>query len=292
MTACNGDHQKVMIISGSSTIYPINKMIAEQYSDSDFRLVIGESGTSAGFQKLLNGQVNINCASRSINESEKSAFESKGIDLLEIKIGYDGVVVVVNPKNDWIDSIDLNTLKKIWQPSAKGVILKWSDIDPKFPNIPLKLYAPGNSSGTFDFFTKVVNGKSRSSRTDFSPNESDNFLVSAVASDKYSLGYFGLSYYLSNVDKIKALKIIESDNTQTPSVQALIDNQYSIFKRPLYLYIDKKALADEKVTQFLKNYLDFSYKHMVEIGFAPLTLVDYQSQIEELKIHSQPFIPQ
>lgn len=194
-------------IDGSSTVFPISQAVAEEFGKKHkaVRVVVGTSGTGGGFKRFVAGEIDISDASRPIAAKEIEQCKKQNIEYVELEIAIDGLSVVVNAANDWCVGMTVDQLKSIWEPDSK--VKRWSDIDPNWPNQPIKLYGPGTDSGTFDYFTEVVVGKAKASRADFTPSEDDNVLVRGVEGDKYSLGYFGYAYYLENKDKLKALGI-------------------------------------------------------------------------------------
>lgn len=194
-------------IDGSSTVLPISKAVAEEFMKlQKVEVVVGSTGTGGGFTKFAAGETDINDASRPIKDVEKQACDKNGIESVELKIAIDGLSVVVNTQNDWCQSLTVDQLKKIWEPNS--AVRKWSDLNPDWPAEVMKLYGPDTSSGTFDYFTETVCGKSGASRTDYQPSADDNSLVAGVSGDKYSLGYFGYAYYVENRDKLKVISTL------------------------------------------------------------------------------------
>ena len=200
---------KVVSIDGSSTVFLLSAAIAEEFNEAtpDVKVVVSQSGTGGGFKKFAAGEIQICDASRPITEAEAAACEKNGIKFIKLEVAFDGLAVVVNPANDWCDAITTDQLKTIWRAEAAQSVTKWSDVNPDWPDVELELYGPGTDSGTYDYFTEVINGEAKSSRQDYSPSESDNALVQGVAGDKGSLGYFGLAYYAENTDKLKLLAV-------------------------------------------------------------------------------------
>lgn len=196
-----------IIIDGSSTVVKLTQAVAEEFQkkNPNVRVPVGGNGTGNGFNKFCIGETDINDASRPINENEKKLCAEKGIEYVELKVCIDGLTVVVNPKATWVDGLTVADLKKIWEPDSK--VKNWSDINPEFPQRPIKLYGPDTGSGTFDYFTEVINGKTKASRSEYQQSTDDNVLVQGVGADEYALGYFGFAYYVENKDKLKALAV-------------------------------------------------------------------------------------
>jgi len=176
-------------VDGSSTVFPITEAVAEEFRalEPKVKVTIGVSGTGGGFKKFSRGETNLSNASRPIKEKEKAACAENNINYLELEVAYDGLAVLVNPANDWVDSFTVEELKKIWKPSAQGTIMKWNQIRPEWPNEEIHLFGPGVASGTYDYFTEAIVGKSGSSRGDFTASEDDHVLVQGIAGDKFSL---------------------------------------------------------------------------------------------------------
>ncbi|SFI89391.1 phosphate ABC transporter substrate-binding protein PstS family protein [Planctomicrobium piriforme] len=196
-----------VLVDGSSTVAPITTAVAEEFSKlhANVRVPVGTSGTGGGFKKFCSGEIDICDASRGIKDSEKELCQKAGIEYLEMKVGIDGLTIVVNPKADWIAGITVEELKKIWNPESK--VQKWSDINPAYPNAAIKLFGPDTDSGTFEYFTEEICGKKGASRSDYQQSGDDNFLVTGVAGDEHALGYFGFAYYIENQGKLKALSV-------------------------------------------------------------------------------------
>jgi phosphate transport system substrate-binding protein len=194
-------------IDGSSTVAPISSAVTEELKrlHPKMRAPVSTSGTSGGFKRFVTGETDISDASRPIKDSEKETCAANGIEYIELKVAIDGLTVVVNKDNNWVDGMTVAQLKRIWEPNS--TVKTWADVDPAWPAEPIQLFGPGTDSGTFEYFTEAVCGKARASRTDYTANENDNVLVTGVAGEKYALGYFGYAYYVENQDRLKALAI-------------------------------------------------------------------------------------
>jgi phosphate binding protein len=194
-------------IDGSSTVAPISSAVTEELArlHPKVRAPVSTSGTSGGFKRFVTGETDISDASRPIKESEKNACAANGVEYIELKVAIDGLTVVVNTENDWVDGMTVAQLKQVWEPNS--TVKTWADVNPAWPAEPIKLFGPGTDSGTFEYFTEEVCGTARASRTDYTANENDNVLVTGVAGEKYALGYFGYAYYVENQERLKALAI-------------------------------------------------------------------------------------
>jgi phosphate transport system substrate-binding protein len=235
------------------------------------------SGTGGGFKKFCRGETDISDASRPISKKEMDACKETGIKYIELPVAFDALTVVVNPKNDWINSMTVEELKMMWEPSAQGKVLKWSDINPKWPNQKLTLFGPGADSGTFDYFTDAINGKEKASRGDYTASEDDNTLVQGVSRDKHAIGYFGLAYYVENQGKLKAVPIINKGATKgvSPSVETVMDGTYQPLARPIFIYVSEKSFAKPEVKEFVNFYLQHAPKLVKEVGYVPLSKTHY-----------------
>lgn len=260
-------------IDGSSTVYPITEAVAEDFSaeNPDVQISVAESGTGGGFKKFGRGEIDINDASRPVKSNEDSACKANNISFVELLVAYDGLSVVVNPQNDWCNDITVAELKKIWEPEAQGKITKWSQVRAGWPNEEIHLYGPGSQSGTFDFFTEEINGKSKSCRGDYTASEDDNVLVQGIAGDKYALGYFGLAYYEANADKLKLVGVDNGAGAVAPSVETVKNKTYSPLSRPLFIYVSSVSAARPEVTGFVNFYLEHAATLSAEVGYVPLT---------------------
>lgn len=259
-------------IDGSSTVYVVTNQVAEGFMDKnpDIKVNVSFSGTGNGFKKFAAGETDISNASRPIEKSEMEALTAAKIDFIEVPVAYDGLTVVVNKDNTWVDKLTVEELKKMWEPEAQGKVMKWSDVRAGWPATDIKLYGPGTGSGTFDYFTKVIVGKEKSSRTDYTPSEDDNQLVVGVAGDKGALGYFGFAYYLENQDKLKAVPIDPGTGAVTPSPETIENRSYAPLSRPEFIYIKKSALDQPHVKMFVDFYLSAEGQELIKkSGYIP-----------------------
>ena len=264
---------EVVTVDGSSTVFLISAAMVEQFNavDPSVNVVVGKSGTGGGMKKFSAGEIDVCDASRPIKPVEAEACKAAGIDYVELEIAFDGLAVVANPKNDWCDSLTVEQLKTIWRKEATGAIMKWSDVNPDWPDEPFKLYGPGDDSGTFDYFTEVINGEEKNSRSDYSPSEDDNALVTGVAGDKGGLGYFGYAYYDHNRDKLKLLGVDSGDGPVKPTPDKVRDGSYKPLSRPLFIYVRKSCLERPAAAAFLKFYLENVHSVAEKVGYDPVT---------------------
>ena len=258
-------------IDGSSTVAPLSEAAAElfQEQNSGVRVTVGTSGTGGGFEKFCAGETDISDASRAIEADETAACESKGIKYEEVQVANDGLSVVVNNQNTWANCLTTAQLKAIWDKGSK--VNNWNQVDPSFPNEPLKLFGAGTDSGTFDYFTNAINGEEGRSRSDYSATEDDNVTVTGVSGTKGGLGYFGLSYLQENEGKVKGVQVDGGSGCVAPSTETVQDGSYTPLSRPLFIYPSDKSLERPEVKAFLDFYVNNYQKIAEEALFVPLT---------------------
>lgn len=264
---------QVVQIDGSSTVFPVTEAVAEEFQKSKkgkVKVTVGIAGTGGGFKKFCRGETVISNASRPILKQEMDACKGSGIEYVELPVAFDALTVIVNPKNSWAASMTVAELKKIWEPGAQGKITNWNQVRDKWPNAPLKLFGAGADSGTFDYFTEAITGKAKSSRGDFTASEDDNVLVQGVANDVNALGFFGFAYYAENSKKLKAVAIDNGKGAVLPSEKTVLDGTYQPLSRPIYIYVNKKALAKPEVQEFADFYLKQAPKLVKEVKYVPL----------------------
>jgi len=272
--------RKLVKIDGSSTVYPVTEAVAEEYQKAKrgaVQVTVGISGTGGGFKKFCRGETDISGASRPILKQEMEACRKSGISYFELPVAFDALTVVVNPKNDWAGSMTVAELKKLWEPAAQGKITRWSQIRAGWPDERINLYGAGADSGTFDYFTEAIVGKSKSSRGDFTASEDDNVLVQGVERDKYALGFFGYAYYAAHSKTLKAVAIIEKPGAPAvkPSLETVIAGKYNPLGRPIFIYVNKKAAGRPEVKEFVDFYLKEGAGLVKEVKYVPLPAKAY-----------------
>ncbi|MHC1735685.1 MAG: PstS family phosphate ABC transporter substrate-binding protein [Erysipelotrichaceae bacterium] len=270
-------------IDGSSTVYPVTEAVAEEFNAvyPDVKVSVGFSGTGGGMSKFIAKEIDIADASRKIKSSEAEAATAAGIEYLEIKVGFDGLSILVNPENTWVTSLTVEQLKEMWKPGS--TIMNWSDIDPTWPNEKIVFYAPGVDSGTFDYFTEAIVGELDAMRSDYTGSEDDNVLVQGIAGDKYAIGFFGFAYYEENADKLKLVGVDKGAGAIVPSFETIADGSYAPLSRPLYIYVNKASLEREEVLEFVTFYLENAKELVADVGYVPLPDADYEASLELLK---------
>jgi phosphate transport system substrate-binding protein len=265
--------QATVKVDGSSTVFPVTEAVAEEFqkANAGIRVTVGISGTGGGFKKFVRGEIDISDASRPILAAEMEEARKNGIEYIELPVGFDGLTVVIHPANDFVKSLTVADLKKIWEPAAQGTVLRWNQVRPEWPDEKITLYGAGSDSGTFDYFTEATVGKAKSSRGDYTASEDDNVLVKGVAADKHALGYFGYAYYVPHVGKLKAVPVVnKAGQAVAPSEQSIKDGSYNPLSRPIFIYVSKKSLERAEVRSFVEFYLKNAAPLVEEVKYVPL----------------------
>jgi phosphate transport system substrate-binding protein len=276
-------------IDGSSTVFPLSEAVAEafqQQTQGRVRVTVGESGTGGGFRKFCRGETHISDASRPITASEMATCRSAGIQYVEIPVAFDALTVVVNPSNP-VRSITVQELQRTWRPEAQGNITNWRQINPSYPDLPLVLFGAGTASGTFDYFTEAIVGRSRSSRTDYTPTEDDNVTVQGVASNPGGMGYFGLAYLHENQGRLRGLAIDNGSGPIEPNVQNAENGSYNPLSRPMFIYVNAAALRRPQVQQFVQFYVNNAGRFATQVGYIPLPANAYQTYLQRTRQRTQ-----
>ncbi|MFO1361427.1 MAG: PstS family phosphate ABC transporter substrate-binding protein [Burkholderiales bacterium] len=273
-------------LDGSSTVYPISEAVAEEFQKSTrgkVKVTVGISGTGGGFKKFCRGEIDVANASRPILKREMEVCRVAGIEYFELPVAFDALTVVVNPKNGFVKQLTVAELKKMWEPAAQGKVTTWRQVNPQWPDAAFKLFGPGADSGTFDYFTEAVVGKSKSARGDFTASEDDNVLVQGVARDANGLGYFGYAYYIENKDKLRAVPIVnEKGQPVAPSMESVLEGTYSPLARPIFIYVRAAALARPEVKEFVGYYMQHGPQLAAEVKYVPLPERAYKASWEHV----------
>jgi phosphate transport system substrate-binding protein len=276
---------QVIKVDGSSTVFPVTEAVAEDFqaANKGVKVTVGISGTGGGFKKFVRGETDVQNASRPILKAEMEQAKTGGIEYIEIPICYDALTVAVHPSNNFIKQLTVEQMKKMWEPSAQGVVTKWNQIDPSWPDAAMKLFGAGSDSGTFDYFTEAIVGKAKSSRGDYTGSEDDNTLVQGIAGDKHALGYLPFAYYTSNAKKLKAVPIVnKAGKAVLPSMAAVKDGSYEPLSRPLFIYINVKAMDRPEVAKFVDFYVKHAAKLAEEVKYLPLPDAAYKAAADRL----------
>ena len=278
---------QVVKVDGSSTVYPITEAVAEEFQKAKKNVVkvtVGISGTGGGFKKFCRDEIDVADASRPITEKEMADCKAAGVEYIEMPVAYDALTVVVNPKNTFLKQATVEEMKMLWEPSAQGKIMKWNQVNPAWPDAPVKLFGAGADSGTFEYFTEAMVGKAKSSRGDYTASEDDNVLVQGVSRDVNALGYFGYAYYAENTGRLKALPIVnpKTGKAVEPSAANVENGTYAPLSRPIFIYVKAKSLEKPEVKEFVEFYMKNGAKLTKEVKYVPLPASAYTGNIEHM----------
>jgi phosphate transport system substrate-binding protein len=282
LAGCGGGGSGSAITAdGSSTVGPFTTKAAEDFkAQGGGDVTVGISGTGGGFDRFCAGETDISNASRPIKDDEAAICAENGVAYVELQVATDALTNVINSDNDWVTCLTVDQLNAIWKPGS--TVSNWNQIDPSYPDVPLKLYGAGTDSGTFDYFTDVINGEEGASRTDFAATEDDNVTVQGVSGDRGALGYFGFSYYEQNQDRLKALEVDGGGGCVAPSVATAQDGSYTPLARPLFMYVKLSALAD---TEGLADFVRYTLENAAAIAgeqFVPLNQAQVDDELQKL----------
>jgi len=270
-------------MDGSSTVFPISEAMAEEFRKTEpgVRVTVGISGTGGGFKRFTSGETDMSNASRPIDPAEAEAAKTNGIEYIELPVAFDGLSVLVNPNNEFVDSLTAAELKRIWEPES--TVRRWSDVRANWPSREIHLYGPGTDSGTFDYFTQAINGREKASRPDFSASEDDNVLVQGISGDLDALGYFGYAYYAENKERLKLVAVDNGSGPVLPSPQTILDGTYQPLSRPVFIYVSTAAAMRPEVQAFVRFYLTQAKKLVEQVGYVPLPDQVYSLALERFE---------
>jgi phosphate transport system substrate-binding protein len=271
-------------LDGSSTVFPISEAVAEEFQkvEKGSRVTVGISGTGGGFQKFCRGEIDISDASRPISATEVEACKKAGVEYTELPIAFDGIAIAVHPKAVWADKITVAELKTMWAPDAQGKVTKWSQVRKGWPDREIHLFGAGVDSGTYDYFTEVINGKAKSSRGDFTSSEDDNVLVQGIANDELALGFIPFAYFEGNHDKLRLVAVDDGkDGGILPSPETIEKGTYKPLSRPIFIYVSKKAAQRPEVRKFVEFYLKNADKLVREVNYVSLGAASYSASLDK-----------
>lgn len=272
-----------VIMDGSSTVFPIAEAVAEEYmaEQPQVKVSVGSSGTGGGFKKFIAGETDLTNASRPVKEEESTLIDEKGIEYTELKLAFDGISIIVNKNNDFIDHMTVEELKELW--IDNGTVKKWSDIRPEWPKDEIKFYSPGTDSGTYDYFNEVIL-EEKPMVENATLSEDDNVLVQGVEGDKNAIGFFGFAYYAENKDKLKVISIDNGNGAIEPTHETIKSGEYAPLSRPLFTYVANKAVAEkEQVADFTEFMIESAGELSEEVGYISLPEEEYQKDLDKLK---------
>lgn len=271
-----------VLIDGSSTVFPIAEAIAEEFQIAHprVRVSVGYSGSGGGFERFCNDELDLTNASRPIKDSEREACAQAGIEFTELPLAWDGLSVIANPANDFVQCLTVDELGRIWAPDSP--VTTWRDVRAEWPAEEIDLYGPGTDSGTFDYFTETVNGESGASRADYQASEDDNILVQGVSGDQYALGYLGYAYYAENRDMLKIVGIDGGNGCVSPSDETIADGSYAPLSRPLFIYVKHAALARPEVETFVEFLVENAGEVVPATGYHALSPEEYAEDMAKI----------
>ncbi len=278
---------QVIKIDGSSTVYPITEAVAEEFQKAKknaVKVTVGISGTGGGFKKFCRDELDISDASRPITAKEMEDCKAAGVQYIEMPVAFDALTIVINPKNTFLKQATVAEMKTLWEPAAQGKIMKWNQVNPAWPDAPVKLFGAGADSGTFEYFTEAMVGKAKSSRGDYTASEDDNVLVQGVSRDVNAIGYFGYAYYAENTGKLKALAVVnpKTGKAVEPSAANVENGTYAPLSRPIFIYVKAKSLDKPEVKEFVEFYMKNGAKLTKEVKYVPLPASAYAGNIEHM----------
>ncbi|HEX5804643.1 MAG TPA: PstS family phosphate ABC transporter substrate-binding protein, partial [Azospira sp.] len=288
LLAAGAAQAQVIKIDGSSTVYPITEAVAEEFQKAKknaIKVTVGISGTGGGFKKFCRGETDFSNASRPITAKEMEDCKAAGVEYIEMPVAFDALTVVINPKNSFLKQATVDEMKKLWEPAAQGKVTKWNQVNPAWPDAPVKLFGAGADSGTFEYFTEAMVGKAKSSRGDYTASEDDNVLVQGVSRDINAIGYFGYAYYAENTAKLKALPIVnpKTGKAVEPSAANVENGTYVPLSRPIFIYVKAKSLQKPEVREFVEFYMKNADKLVREVKYVPLPKAIYDGNIKHAK---------
>jgi phosphate transport system substrate-binding protein len=279
---------QVVKVDGSSTVYPITEAVAEEFQKAKknaIKVTVGISGTGGGFKKFCRDETDFSNASRPITAKEMEDCKAAGVQYVEMPVAYDALTVVINPKNTFLKQATVDELKTLWEPAAQGKVMKWNQVNPAWPDAPVKLFGAGADSGTFEYFTEAIVGKAKSSRGDYTASEDDNVLVQGVSRDVNGIGYFGYAYYAENQARLKGLPIVnpKTGKAVEPSAANVENGTYVPLSRPIFVYVKVKSLEKPEVREFLEFYMKNADKLVREVKYVPLPKAAYDGNLKHVK---------
>lgn len=274
--------ERLVVVDGSSTVYPMAEALAEDFQEArpEYRVIVGVSGTGGGFQRFCAGETDISNASRDMTPEERARCEAAGVIPLRLPLALDGITLVAHPDNDVVECLTLAELRRIWEPGSE--IRTWHDVRPGFPVRDLHLYGPGPDSGTFDFFTTVVVGRPRASRVDYYQTEDDFLIARGVSGDRWAVGYFGHSYFVGSDEMLKAVAVDLGFGCVSPSPATIADGRYGPLTRELFAFVDRVALDRRAVRDFAQAALANAPRVAREVGYVALPEGEYARSRERL----------
>lgn len=271
-------------IDGSSTVFPISEAVAEEFGavQGDVKVAVGVSGTGGGFKRFCAAETAFSNASRPIKDEEAELCKTAGVEFTELKVAFDGLSVVVNKDNDFVDHLTVEELAKIF--GTEGTAKTWAEVRAGWPAEKILVFSPGADSGTFDYFNEEILDK-KGLRTDdaVSLSEDDNTLVQGVSGSKFGIGYFGFAYFEANADKLKLVPVDGGKGPISPSNETIKDGSYAPLSRPLFVYVNNKEYERPEVKEFAKFMMANVPTLSAEVGYIPMPEATYAEETAKLK---------
>ncbi|MCV6598413.1 MAG: substrate-binding domain-containing protein [Mangrovicoccus sp.] len=289
-------------VAGSSTVLPYASIVAEAFGENfDFPTPVVESGgSSAGLKKFCEGvgetTIDVANASRKIREKEIKACAENGVtDIIEVRIGYDGIVFASDingasfafTPEDWYKALAAEHF--VDGELVANTLSTWDQVNPEFPAQPIAAFIPGTKHGTREVFEEKVilagcehggymeammaagvdedtaEEKCMAIRTDGVSVDIDGDYTETLArieSNKDGIGVFGLAFYENNTAKLQ----VATMSGVTPSVEAIASGEYPV-SRPLFFYVKKAHIG---VIPGLQEYAEFFVSDAVAGPNGPL----------------------
>jgi phosphate transport system substrate-binding protein len=270
-------------VAGSSTVYPISTFVAELFTEEnpEVSVNIKKIGSGGGFEQFTKGKTDASNASRLIKAKEIEEAKSNGVEFIEMLVAYDGLSVVIHPNNDWAEELTLDQLKTIFDGSSSAKT--WKDVDASFPDVPLKIYVPSETSGTFDYFKDEVIGDDGEIRGE-PVGENDNLTVRGVSQNEGGIGFLGYAFYAENKDKINSVAIEnKAGEFVKPTNESIESGDYNPLSRPLFVYWNVDSLARPEVAALANFHVDVAGDASEEVGYVRLPSWVYESMNERLQ---------
>jgi len=274
-------------IEGSSTVQPIANVAEQKFKELNPKvaITIGGTGSSNGLKALSAKECDIADASRHIKKKEVDACKEAGVEFIEVPVAYDGLTICVNKKNDFIDQLTVDQLKKIFRKDLG--VKTWKEVNEAWPDKEIVIYAPGPASGTYDYFMEVMDKDKTSGirETQISRNEDDKILVQGVKGSEYSIGFFGFAYFEGNKEDLRAVPIVNPKTNEpvAPSMSSIESAEYAPFSRPLFMYVNKQMYQKIEVEQFVNDFLDNANEIVKKAKYVPLPESLYEAARENLE---------
>ncbi|MEC1715877.1 PstS family phosphate ABC transporter substrate-binding protein [Schinkia azotoformans] len=285
-----------VIVDGSGTVYPLMARIAEEYmttAQENVSVQVGRAGSSAGFKKFIPGELDFSNASRPIKDEEVAQLAEKGMkmgeNVLEIKLAYDGLTMVINKENTWATAMTKDEIVNMFisgKIKADDKVL-WSDIRPEWPAEEVKFFGPNENHGTYEFFFEKILDEQPLVKT-VNLQQEYSTLVDLVSKDKNAIAFFGYGYYANNTDKLQAVNVDFGNGPVAPSLETIgEDLDYAGFTRPVFTYLNVDYAKEKpQVLDYAKFVVENADDFAGETGFAPMTeetLKGYLDQLNAIK---------